>query len=927
MQRSRAEVVESLGALVESWKGYTGTEKAGAQTFVNQLVQAYTGEADPRKLDASHEAHLPLDEGNKHGFIDFFWPGVVLIEMKGPKETVRLAEHRPQMLRYWKYCATEEFPAPQFTILCSFDRFEVWEPGRYPNAPRDVFSLAELPDFVDSLAFLMGQGKTPSYGGPGQKITVEASKNMIDLFDRLGRRFIGKDGYDLTEDQLRRFVVQCTWTLFAEDLALIPPKRFANLLKSLDDDAHGAKMRIPGREIQSFLGAMNSKNVLDRSEGFLEGLPYVNGGLLEDVPYIPLTAMDIRDLHNASRFDWRYVNPTIFGSLFEGCLGDRRRQFGAHYTHEQDIMQIVEPTILKPWRDRIDATPKYKDLEALLKELCEFKVLDPACGSGNFLYVAYREIRRLEHYLKDRIDEATQAAGKHPRMHLDFYPIDNLHGIEIEPFAVQIARLTIWMGHAQMSRELNVLGDDPLPLHDLSTIVEADALKAEWPQVDAIIGNPPFIGSQHIRKANGDDYIDFLKTEFKTGVVDLCAYWFRKAHQNLKSGQRAGLVATNSVSQNKARGASLDHIIANGAVITDAVSSQVWPGEAKVHVSIVNWIKNPSVPPYEAVLDKNVVVGITSSLQAGLERKVALALPANRGFAFQGCIPVGKGFVLAETEAQELLRRKDADYSLVVKRFLGSDEIANDPNQSPDRWIIDFGLMDLDDAMAFPAALAIVREKVKPERDNNRRQTTRERWWRYGEARPALRTKIASLNRYLAVGLHGKRLLFVWAELGWVPSNAVTAVTLDADWHLGVLSSSIHDAWAWEQSSTLKADIRYTPSTGFETFPFPETEGPETDKIEQAARDMVNERSVACQKFVAQGKKVAGLTAVYNAMDEGAFTDLRSAHQRLDEAVCRAYGWPLSVLEEREEIVSRLYELNATTATNPSSYEPFDNGA
>lgn len=923
LQRSRADIVESLKSLAESWKGYTGTEKSGAQTFVNQLIQAYTGEADPRSLDASHESLVPLDEGNKHGFIDFFWPGVVLIEMKGPKESVRLADHRPQMLRYWKYCATEEIAAPPFTILCSFDRFEVWEPGRHPNAPRDVFSLGELPAFVDSLAFLMGQGESPNYGGPGQRITVEASKYMIDIFDRLTRRFSGDNSYNLTADHLRRFIVQCTWTLFAEDLDLIPPKRFARLLESLDKDAHDGKMRIPGREIQSFLASMNSENAIDRSEGFLEGLPYVNGGLLEDVPYIPLTTMDVRDLYNASGFDWSYVNPTIFGSLFEGCLGDRRRQFGAHYTHEQDIMQIVEPTILKPWRDRIDATEKYKPLEALLKELCQFQVLDPACGSGNFLYVAYRELRRLEHHLKNKIDDARHAAGKPIQLHIEFFPIENLHGIEIEPFAVEIARLTIWMGHAQMAREMNVRDDDPLPLHNLSTIREADALKIDWPETNAIIGNPPFIGSQHIRRNNGDDYIPFLKEAFNCGIVDLCAYWFRKANDHMTSGQRAGLVATNSVAQNKARGASLDYITANGAVITDAVSSQIWPGEAAVHVSIVNWVRNPSKQPKTFILNKQPVLGITSALKPGDTRIVAQKLAPNAGLAFQGCIPVGKGFILTDAEAATLLRRTDADYSNVVRRFLGSDELANDPHQSPDRSIIDFGLMGLEDAMAFPAALDLVRERVKPERDKNRRKTTRERWWRYGEARPALRHKIQSLDRYMAVGLHGKRLLFVWADIDWIPSNAINAIALDDDFAFGVATSSIHDVWAWEQSSTIKSDIRYTPSTSFETFPFPAPDSSERSQVERASRDIVQARANASAKLVAQGKKQAGLTAVYNAMDEGAFTDLRAAHQRLDEAVCKSYGWEVSVLDGRDEIVNRLYQLNASVAADQHSYNPF----
>lgn len=922
MHRTRNEIVESLKAFVTSWSGYTGTERAGAQTFVNQLVQAYTGVEDPRTLDASHESHLPLDEGQRHGFIDFYWPGVVLVEMKGPKESVRLAEHRPQMLRYWKYCATDDVPAPPFTVLCSFDRFEVWEPGRFPNAPRDVFTLEQLPDFVDSLAFLMGRGKVPTYGGPGQKITVGASADMIGLFNRLYERFHDREEYRLTDDDLRRFIIQTTWTLFAEDLGLIPSNRFANLLRDLSLDARGAKQRIPGREVQSFLTSMNSRNAIDRSEGVLEGLPYVNGGLLESVPYIPLNSFDLDLLVQASKYDWRYVNPTIFGSLFEGCLGDRRRQFGAHYTHEQDIMQIVEPTILKPWRERIDDTEDYKKLEALLKELCQFKVLDPACGSGNFLYVAYREIRRLEHYLKDRIDDLKHAKGKPVSMHLEFYPIENLYGIEIEPFAVQIARLTIWMGHAQMTREMNVQGDDPLPLHNLDTIIEADALRADWPEVNAIIGNPPFIGYSRIRETNGADYLDFLESEFKTGIADLCAYWFRKAHDHMKDGQRAGFVATNSIRQNKSRVAALDYITAHGAVITDAVTSQVWPGEAVVHVSIVNWIKNPEVPQGSVVLDKVPVRGINNYLRPGNETRGAVALDANRGIAFEGCKPVGDGFMLTHAEAGTLLSRGE-EYRDVVRPWLIGKNIAEHPQQQPSRCAVDFGTMELEEAMEYPEALAIVRTRVKPYRDEHSNSGLRERWWRFERPRPEMRAALSGLNRYIATGITGKRLLLSWAESQWLPSNLVVAVTREDDWAFGVLSSTVHSAWAWEQCSTMKSDLRYTPKTALWTFPFPDSSSPEVDKIEQAARDIVDERSKACARLVSLGKKQAGLTAVYNAMDEGAFTDLKSAHKRLDEAVCRSYGWPTSVLDDRSDIVNRLYELNAKIAADPSDYGPF----
>ncbi|WP_182263430.1 DNA methyltransferase [Rhodococcus sp. UFZ-B548] len=917
--RTHDETRDALNEFVATWRNYQGTEKAGAQTFLNQLIEAYTGEPDAMKLGAEFERHTARDASR--GFMDLYWDGVCIIEMKSPSETIRLAEHRPQLLDYWRNSANSDQPAPRFTILCSFQKFEVWEPGRYPNAPVDEFRIEELPGFMDSLSFLTGRGSDPVYGGPGKKVTLAASERMIDLYNRLSKQVL-RDG-KISEDDLRRFIVQCTWAMFAEDLGLIPDHRFTSLLKALQEDARTLKQRSAGKEVQNFLTAMNFKNDLERSEGILAGLPYVNGGLLESVAYIPLHLLDITDLRDAAGEDWSYVNPTIFGSLFEGCLGDRRRMFGAHYTHEQDIMQIVEPTILRPWRERIDGATKTLQAEKILSELCQFKVLDPACGSGNFLYVAYREIRRLEEYAKERIDELRKNSGKADQLSYAFYPVDNLYGIEVDPFAVQIARLTIWMGHAQMARELRVVGDDPLPLHNLHKIVEADALDADWPPVDAIIGNPPFIGASRIRVTNGDPYLTFLTDKFNCGIVDMCVYWIRKAHENLADGARAGLVGTNSIRQNKSRVAGLDHIIGQGAVITDAISSQVWSGDAAVHVSIVNWVKNPKKKPVNFLLDKVEVPGITAFLKEGSGVRTALPLKENLGIGFEGCKPAGSGFILDDREASDLLARNDADYSKVIKRYLISKDIANDPHHEPTRWIIDFGTMELEDAMAFPAALDIVRRRVKPDRDTHTAKNLRERWWRFDRPRPEMRTAIGGLNRFASVGRHGKRLLFTWSDLGWCPSDATNVIARDDDWTFGVLTSVVHDAWAWTLSSTLKSDLRYTPKSALWTFPFPDPKSKHRKAIEQAARDVVTERRKACDKLIEQGKKLSGLTAIYNLMDEGGFAALKDAHIRLDHAVCLAYGWEPGVAYDREAIVTELYGLNMRIASGKLRYEPF----
>jgi len=392
-------------------------------------------------------------------------------------------------------------------------------------------------------------------------------------------------------------------------------------------------------------------------------------------------------LKRAAEFDWRTVDPTIFGSLMEGVLGEERRErLGAHYTHESAILKIVVPTIVRPWRERIEAAATAADVRALLDELCTFRVLDPACGCGNFLYVAYRELRNLEFDLKQRITSLAAASGAPvPALAGIYYPLKNIYGIDIENIAVLIARVTLWMGHRQMVDRFGE-AEPVLPLIDLSGISAADALRTGWPEVEAIIGNPPFLGSQLLRESLGGEYVEWLKSTFGVGVKDLCVYWFRKAQDHLKPGQRAGLVGTNSISQNTARAGSLEYILDTGGVITDAVSSQKWSGQAKVHVSIVNWVKEPEASVSRFDLDGISVLGITSALKVGhLGEWVSRTLMANRNKSFQGPVPVGKGFVLGQREATDLLASGGVNNSDVVRPWLDGEDIADSPSQAPGR--------------------------------------------------------------------------------------------------------------------------------------------------------------------------------------------------------------------------------------------------
>ena len=580
-------------------------------------------------------------------------------------------------------------------------------------------------------------------------------------------------------------------------------------------------------------------------------------------------------------------------------------------------MKIVGPTIVRPWRERIAATITPTEAAAVLDSLCLFRVLDPACGCGNFLCVAYRELRSLESEAKARIVSLARSTGlPAPDVSSRFFALRNLQGIEIEEITALLARVTLWMGHRQMVDRYGA-AEPVLPLVDLSSIRIGDALAVPWPATDCIIGNPPFLGSQHLRAARGDGYIDWLKKTFKVGVKDYCVYWFRKAHDHLRPGQRAGFVGTNSISQNRARSASLRYIVDTGGTITDAVSTQKWPGEANVHVSLVNWTKG-SEPSPRFMLDGAEVSGISPELRTPERSTGEVArLRANAGRCYQGPIPVGDGFIITETEAGELISG-GSHYRAVVRPYLTGDDIADEPEQRARRWIIDFGRMRLEEAAKYPAALNIVRERVKPSRDSNPRRARRERWWLFGEQAVGMRLGIASLHRYAASLAFGKRLLLCWVDLWTCPSGKTYVFVFDDDYHMGVVSSGVHESWARSRSGTLEDRLSYTPTSAVETYPwpYPVTEQ-QRERVAEASRRVIARRQEICLE------NQFGLTTLYNLVDEGAYADLKAMHRELDEAVAAAYGWPKAVAQDAGEIVRRLLTLNREISAGEREYDPF----
>ncbi len=407
MSRSIEDIRAALVELTDRWVSYEGTERSASQTFLNQLISAYTGSNDVMGAGARFEEFGVRDEGS--GFMDLYWRDVVIVEMKAPNQSRRLDQHRAQALDYWRNSADPEqgVAAPPYLVLCSIRQFEIWEPGRYPTAPVDSFSLSELPDRAESLLFLAG--RKPLFGGPGAAVTEQAAEHMVKLyFSLLERKAVAPE-------ELRRFVVQTVWTLFAEDIGILEGKPLETLVRALIADT----TRSTAVELADLFRRFNVKDDERRNQGRAHRVPFVGGDLFAAASEVHLQKEELQHLLDASRFDWRHVNPTVFGSLLEGCLGRNHRwELGAHYTNEADIMTIIEPVIVRPWVKRIEATSTLKGAVALHDELCRFKVLDPAMGCSNFLCVAYREIRSLEARLHERIKELAAKEGGQPLLEM-----------------------------------------------------------------------------------------------------------------------------------------------------------------------------------------------------------------------------------------------------------------------------------------------------------------------------------------------------------------------------------------------------------------------------------------------------------------------------------------------------------------------------
>jgi len=894
----------------------SGDEKGEAQVFLDRLFRAL-GHEGVFEAGATLEQRVRRRDRGGTAFADLVWKPRVLIEMK--KEGQDLSRHYRQAFEYWIDLVPDR---PKFVVLCNFDEFWIYDLDQQLEEPVDRVHLDDLPQRWEALAFLFPGEERPVFRNDLVAVTRESAALVSGVFNQLIDRGVARV-------DAQRFVLQAVMAMFAEDIGLLPRHLFTQAVEDSLDGASAYDL------LFGLFEQMNTDG--ETPAGRYQGTPYFNGGLFSEVPRFELAREEVEQLHEAcDEPDWSKVRPAIFGTLFEQSMeSDERHAYGAHFTSEADIQKVVLPTIVRPWRERIEAAGTLRKLGELENELLQFRVLDPCCGCGNFLYVAYRELRRLEREVQERVQDRRRREGAEAEMQISFVSTTQFHGLDINAFAVEVAKVTMMLARKLAADEL---GDERtvLPLDDLdSNIRPADALEVDWPQFDACISNPPYLGRRRIIQERGADYAAWLAEEFPNvgGVSDYVVYFFRKTHDLLPEGQRAGLVGTNTIRQGDTRREGLDYIVDNGGVIYDAISSQPWSGDATVAVSVVNWAKGIDVSPKTLWLaDATVkleVDEITGSLSPEIDVAEARQLAVNRRpkVCFQGQTPGHtEGFTLSLEHAQEIAR-DDPGSADVIHPFLTGDELNG--LGRPDRYVIDIPSLDLVEAhQCYAGALAWVRERVLPvreeraevERERNKKtlekrpnakvnrhhQRFLERWWQMSYRRADMVEAIEGLWRYIAlsiVAVKDRPSVYAFVSPDIRPAAALQVFTFSDDYSFGILQSTLHRRWFDARASTMRVDPRYTPNTVFDSFPWPQAPTRETvARVVGAVEALLGYRD----DQIDAGMTFAGL---YDSLREPGRNPLRDLHEQLDETVMAVYGFTTE-----DDLLAQLLALNESIA-------------
>ena len=850
----------TVAKFIAKWSRTNLTERAASQEHFIDLCRLL-GQPTPAEHDATGAEYTfekgvtvtgPASRGTRgeRGFADVWWRGKFGWEYKRKDKYKDLAEAYRQLCQY-----REALENPPLLIVSDIARIEIHTNFTGTRKEVHVIELDSL-GHPDNLAKLRRVFTDPQSFKPTlttSHLTETAAAEFAKIADQLRQR--GHDPHEAAH-----FLMKCMFCLFAEDVNLLPKDLFSKLLATGAKDPQRLTERLNG-----LFAAMRQGGDFG-----VEEIKHFNGGLFDEAAALPLKGPDIQAMRNAGEFDWGAVEPSIFGTLFERSLDpDKRSQIGAHYTSRQDVMLIVEPVVMAPLRrewtavqEKVDeqlgrrrkaktpATRKkadeaiYKAIESFADRLGSVQVLDPACGSGNFLYVAIQELLALE---KEVIVYASQ-----PHIGLPMIPRvrpTQLHGIEINPYAAELAQVVIWIGYLQWMRDNGFIPPSDPILSALTSIECRDAIlkwqtaegtalagwqeeavctgPADWPQADFIIGNPPFLGSRKARMGLGDEYVDAYQSAFPKVPegADLCCYWFELARKaiEISPAARSGLLATQGIRGGSSR--EVLKLMKKTGHIFFAESDREWVLEgAAVRISMVGFTGNTDE---EAVLDGEAVADINSNLTRGVDLTKAGRLGENDSLGFQGTINSGP-FDISWQETRKMLAAPnpvDAANADVLRPWSNGRDTTT---RSRGQWIVDFGTDTPEHkAATYEMPFRYVKEHVRPQRDELRdgkqkyAHSSKYPFWQLWNTRHEMRAKLAPLTRFSGTPRVTKHRLFIWFIGSLLPDAQIIAFARSDDYFFGVLHSAIHELWSRRMGTQLReaeSGFRYTPTTCFETF-------------------------------------------------------------------------------------------------------------
>ncbi len=924
---------------VAKWRKTDLSERSAVQQHFLDLCRLVGHEApadfDPTGKDFAFEMGAEKSSGGQ-GWADVAKIGFFGWEYKGKHADLDKAYQ--QLLQY-----REALQNPPLLVVSDTERIIIH--ANFTNTPKMVVTLT-----LDDLLTATGLDKLraiffePDQFRPRQtteQVTEAAAAEFSKLAELLHR-------YGAEPQKSAHFLIRLLFVLFAEDVGLLP----SGILKKLiDQTRRNLPVREPGTAARDFSAVLRQLFGAMVTGGYFgaERIAHFDGGLFNDDMVLDLDSEALDILTRVDGLDWSSIEPSIFGTLFVRSLDPgQRAQLGAQYTSKEDILLIVEPVLMAPLRRRwaeVQAEARQiaakrdaargrqrERVQALLRstlmdfarELAAVKVLDPACGSGNFLYVALRLLLDLEKSVIDFADELQ--AGR-------FFPsvnVGQVMGIEVNDYAYELAQTTIWIGYIQWLRDHGFGSPSEPILKPLHTIRHMDAILAydaegkpvepEWPEADVIVGNPPFLGGAKIRRELGDSYVELLWQLYDGRVsagADLVSYWFERARASIEAGKtkRAGLLATQTIRIGSNRKV-LERISATGGIFM-AWSDLPWVLDgAAVRVSMVGFDDGSDS---HRVLDGTVVETINADLTSRVDVTRAVSLIENRNICIIGDTKKGS-FDIPPTLAQEMLAAKGNPNGRpntdVVVPWINAHDVVQRPR---DMWIIDFGIdLTETEAAKYQLPFEYVRKHVKPKRDLVSNNQERTHWWIHGRPAPMLRSALRSLRRCIVTPETSRYRLFAWKTTTGNIAHKLYVFVRDDDYFFGILHSRAHELWSLRKGGRLGVgnDPVYNGSRCFETFPFPwpprlePKDDPRVRAIADAAADLVRLRDAWLNPPGASDAdlKKCTLTNLYNQRP----TWLENAHRRLDEAVFAAYDWPADLSED--EILARLLALNLERA-------------